>query len=161
MGLSNVAKSTILRRIIHSVPHVMNQKAVQILTTDPTKAVFGLEDGAEAQGDVSMNEGGIGDVTDKIKDIRYDIFPNVKLAAELEACKDMDRATYDEFSDTWDQLQKITTKIDGDYAPLINRFLMDEIASIDGVDQGTVNSIIDMKVDLETVNSENPNLNLK
>jgi hypothetical protein len=161
MSLSKNVKSAVLKALIHGAPSVMNRKAVRILATDPEKAVFGLEDAAEAEGDVAMDEGAVEGVQKKIQEISFDIFPNVKLATELAACKEMDRATFDEFSDVWDQLGKITSKIDSDYGHLVDRFLMDEIASIDGVDTNVVDKVLAAPVDLTTVNSENPNFNFK
>lgn len=154
MRISKSIKSSVLKTLIKGCPKIMNSDAVRTLTTDPDKAVFGMEDAVEAQGEIAMDEGKVDGVDETLKETSLDVFPNLKLQAEVEICKEMDRTTYDEFSEVWDQLGKIISKVDEDYGPLVDRFLADEIISIDGVDKDTVDKVINANVSLTTINSE-------
>jgi hypothetical protein len=158
--LENTVKSAILRKIIHGAPGIMNKEAVKTLITDPVQSIFGIEDGADAIADVEMNEGKVLEGDKKVDELHLDIFPNVKLSAELEAAKNVNRMLYDDFTDAYLSLDGITKKLDEQFGDEIS-ILLDEIKTIDGVNVSTVDKVKDLQVDLTSVNSENPNLDLQ
>ncbi len=157
MSLPNSTKSKILLSLIKNAPGILNQKAVRTLIVDPKKALFGYEDGAVALDEVAspLENGETKEIEKRTDELNItNLFPNAKLAAELEAAHDTERQMFDDFTDAWDKLNEITKKLDEQFGNHIE-YLLDEIATVDGADIDTINKVRAMDVTLETVNSEN------
>jgi hypothetical protein len=158
MSLNSVTKSKILKRMVKTLPILMSKKGVQNLTVGE-KPVFGFEDASQSMEEASFNEGSVADINKKVEELQFDIFPAIRLQAELQIAKDTNRALFDELNMNWESLEKSIAKLETAYGKDFEMFLQDEIATQppDAVNADLVKKLINTNagLDLITINSEN------
>lgn len=124
----NVAtKSKVILNLIQNVPGLMTKRAVKDLATNPKNNLLGFEDAAAAVSAIELSESDKKIVEDGEKSsMLADLFPNPRLAAELEIIKNTDRNKYQCFKDKMIELDSIAKEIDEAAGPSLD-FLLDEI----------------------------------
>lgn len=95
------------------------------------------------------------EVQAQFNEVRFDeLFPNSKLAAELEMANDTERKLYNDYTDAYLKLNEIVQKIDDTFGDKLS-ILLDEIVQVENVNKEEVMKIKNMNVSLLTINSEN------
>jgi hypothetical protein len=124
----NVAtKSKVILNLIQNVPGLMTKRAVKDLATNPKNNLLGFEDAAAAVSAIELSESDKKIVEDgENSSMLSDLFPNPRLAAELEIIKNTDRNKYQCFKDKMIELDSIAKEIDEAAGPSLD-FLLDEI----------------------------------
>jgi hypothetical protein len=152
--IPKTTQSKTLLKITQLVPGIIDKKTIQKLITDPKRNLFSYEDGVEALNSAELSAGEKTAIDKKVDNLHEDLFPNVKLAAELEVARDIDRMLYDEFEDQIIVLNDISKRIDEKFGNDVD-FLLDEIKQDGNVED--VNAIKNMNVtiiDIEKRGSE-------
>ena len=125
--LTVATKSKVILNLIQNVPGIMSKKAVKDLATNPKNNLLGYEDDSAAISCIEMNDVSKKKVEDAEDSAKLaDLFPNPRLAAELEIIKETDRTKYKCFRDKMLELDSIAKEIDEAAGPSLN-FLLDEM----------------------------------
>ena len=111
--LTVATKSKVILNLIQNVPGIMSKKAVKDLATNPKNNLLGYEDASAAISCIEMNDASKKKVEEAEDSTKLaDLFPNPRLAAELEIIKETDRTKYKCFKDKMLELNSIAKEID-------------------------------------------------
>ena len=125
--LTVATKSKVILNLIQNVPGIMTKKAVKDLATNPKNNLLGYEDASTAISCIEMNDVSKKKVEEAEDTSKLsDLFPNPRLAAELEIIKETDRTKYKCFRDKMLELDSIAKESDEAAGPSLN-FLLDEM----------------------------------
>lgn len=148
--MNNSTKSAVLLSLIRNNPRIVSKETVKDFTTNYENPILSYEDAAEAISIIPNTKEDEKRLSKKIAENMFDrIFPNSRLEAELEICKDIDREKYQDFTDTVFKLNEIVSSIEKEYGGELD-FLLDEMYQVG--DKSTIDKIKNMKttiIDIE------------